>query len=282
MKRFVLWSLALVCLAAPLVCFAGTLAQFRTRLGTIDVELYDQDKPITVQNFIRYIKDGSFTNNMFFHFAQANRLILGGGVWTSNRFTGDAKFQPITTYPPIINESGVGRFFSNTNGTLAMPYFNGDPNSAKSQFFFNLADNSSSFDGDGTDGYVVFGHVVAGLDVLALLNPNASSTSIKTVFVNANLNSLPIVFSADSSNPTTEDVIYCDVSLLNVQVTNVNSTAPISWNTASNQINTVEYTTVFPPSWQSLTNVLGTGLATNVTDTAASSGKRFYRVRVAY
>ena len=53
MKRLYCFVL-LTLLSGP--CFGGTLVQFRTVLGDVDVELYDQDKPVTVQNFIRYIQ----------------------------------------------------------------------------------------------------------------------------------------------------------------------------------------------------------------------------------
>src|SRR5437667_106759 len=57
---------------------AGTLAQFRTTWGDIDVELYDQDKPVTVQNFMRYVKRGVYTN-MFLHRCLPGFIVQGGG-----------------------------------------------------------------------------------------------------------------------------------------------------------------------------------------------------------
>ena len=61
-------ALGVVLLTLALACSArsGTLAQFRTPLGNIDVELYDEDKPVTVSNFIRYAQGGFYTN-VFLH-----------------------------------------------------------------------------------------------------------------------------------------------------------------------------------------------------------------------
>src|SRR6516164_3825691 len=93
---------------------AGTLAQFRTVFGDIEVELYDQDKPVTVQNFIRYVQSGRYTNE-FSHRLQPGFVLQGGGftLYTNT-------ISAIPTYPPITNEFNVGRPFSNIYGTIAM------------------------------------------------------------------------------------------------------------------------------------------------------------------
>jgi len=82
MKHAALFLLVLLASAAPAP--AGTLAQFRTSFGDIDVELYDQDKPVTVQNFVRYVQGGEW-RNMFVHRCVPNFVLQGGGYYVANR-----------------------------------------------------------------------------------------------------------------------------------------------------------------------------------------------------
>src|SRR6266849_2120280 len=122
-------------LAGSLLARAGTLAQFRTSVGSFDVELYDTDKPITVQNFIRYVTNGLYTN-MIMHRVVTNFVVQGGWWAVTNRGTTNWDFYQIPTFPPITNEFKNGKFYSNIYGTVAMAKTS-DPNSANSQFFFN-------------------------------------------------------------------------------------------------------------------------------------------------
>src|SRR5437763_5869338 len=82
---------------------AGTLAQFRTTVGNFDVELYDAEKPATVQNFIRYVQSGLYTN-MIMHRVETNFIIQGGGIYVVNRDTSSNYLAYISTFPPITNE----------------------------------------------------------------------------------------------------------------------------------------------------------------------------------
>ena len=273
--------LALLCLvAAPWPVHAGTLAQFRTTLGTIDVELFDQDKPVTVQNFLRYVQAGAYTN-MILHRGVSGFIIQGGGIFITNRTTAPA-FAYVPTYPPITNEINVGRFISNTYGTIAMAKTS-DPNSATSQFFFSLANNSTSLDNPlNSGGFTVFGRVVGGTNVLNLLNPTAQNTTIKLFNLGGVLAELPVLASANPAALSVSDLLFVDVSLLNVRVTATNGAQFITWSSVSNRNNIVEFTTNFPPVWQSLTNVAGNGTNGVFTDPYDGSARRFYRVRVDY
>src|SRR3989441_10605958 len=87
---------------------AATLAQFRTVFGDIEVELYDQDKPVTVQNFIRYVQAGKYENG-FAHRLVPGFVLQGGGYTVTNRGTTNATIVAAPTYPPITNEFGIGR-----------------------------------------------------------------------------------------------------------------------------------------------------------------------------
>src|SRR6516164_440224 len=115
---------------------AGTLAQFRSPLGDVEVELYDQDKPQTVQNFIRYVQSGAYQNE-FSHRLLPGFVLQGGGFAITNGGTTNWTIVQVPSYPPITNEFGIGQRFSNVYGTIAMAKLSGDTNSATSQWFFN-------------------------------------------------------------------------------------------------------------------------------------------------
>lgn len=128
----------------------------KTSLGTIVLELYPEEAPVTVANFLAYVEKG-FYSGLIFHRVIPGFVVQGGGLTKSLRKR--------STLPPIVNESDNG--LSNKRGTIAMAR-ESDPNSARSQFYINLRDNSSlDFKGPRPDdwGYTVFGRVREGLDV---------------------------------------------------------------------------------------------------------------------
>lgn len=130
-----------------------------TSKGEIAVELYEDQAPITVENFLDYAREGYYEGTIF-HRVISGFMIQGGG------FTQDLERRP--TGDAIQNEADNG--LSNQRGTLAMARTN-DPHSATSQFFINVTDNSSSLDHRGkqsgrTWGYAVFGEVTDGMDVV--------------------------------------------------------------------------------------------------------------------
>lgn len=152
----------------------GSAVRVSVRIGsttkTVDIALYDQEKPITVANFLAYVKSGRHNNN-FFHRSVPGFVVQGGGFkWNASNGV-DA----VETYEKIQNEPGI----SNIRGTVAMAKLGGDPNSATSQWFVNLADNSANLDGQN-GGFTVFGRVVGnGMSVIdevaALPRVNAGS-----------------------------------------------------------------------------------------------------------
>src|ERR1041385_8622492 len=91
---------------------AGTLAQFRTVFGDIEVELYDQDKPVTVRNFINYVQSGRYQNE-FAHRLEPGFVLQGGGYAVTNRNTTNWAAFSIPADPPITNEFASGRKLSN-------------------------------------------------------------------------------------------------------------------------------------------------------------------------
>lgn len=152
-------------------CFASTQKEFetmpkpinhptvliKTTLGDITIELYPDKAPITVENFLRYVKDGQY-NHTIFHRVINGFMIQGGG------FTKDMKQKSVRA--PIQNEADNGLL--NVRGTIAMARTN-EVNSATAQFFINLVDNNAlNFRSKNSHeyGYCVFGKVTQGMDVV--------------------------------------------------------------------------------------------------------------------
>jgi len=130
-----------------------------TSMGDITLELYPDKAPATVDNFLRYVKEG-FYNGTVFHRVINNFMVQGGG-WTKN-------LHRKRTHAPIRNEANNG--LSNLRGTVAMAR-TADPNSAAAEFFINVVDNKrldyvADANGVVSWGYCVFGKVVSGMDVV--------------------------------------------------------------------------------------------------------------------
>lgn len=126
-----------------------------TSLGNFVVQLDPHRAPVTVKNFLAYVRAG-FYDGTIFHRIIPGFVIQGGG------YTADYKKKP--TNPPIKNEADNG--LSNVRGTIAMAR-EAAPDTATSQFYINLADNSNlDYGGPGQPGYAVFGRVVSGMDVV--------------------------------------------------------------------------------------------------------------------
>lgn len=260
---------------------AGTYVQFRTIYGDLEVELYDQDKPATVQNFIRYVKSGAYRDT-FFHRCVPGFVVQGGGFYTTNR-NDDLNFQnvfPVPNFGAISNEFGAGRRLSNTFGTIAMAKIGGDTNSASSQWYFNTANNTFLDANDTNNLFVVFGKLLRGTNILSDFNTRAPGFGIYTN-IGGVFGALPVNY-AGNFYPWYSDLIYVDISLVNVRVQATSSLREISWNSVSNIINQVQFTTNFPPVWQTLASTNGTGGTLKVTDAASSTPARFYRVNILY
>ena len=158
-----LWTLVVLPLvfATGAALAANPQVDIETTAGTIRVELYPDAAPKTVANFLEYVK-AKFYDGTQFHRVIKGFMIQGGG------FTGEFYQKPTRPPVPIESEQSLKAGLSNVPGTLAMARTN-DPNSATSQFFINVADNSRlnfrSPDMTGY-GYTVFGKVVSGMDVV--------------------------------------------------------------------------------------------------------------------
>lgn len=153
MFRKLLISLALV---LPCVSHA-TVVEFRTVMGDIQVNLFDETTPETVQNFLDYVNSGAYANNII-HRSEPGFVIQGGGF----QYNDVLPLDTVPTGTPVVNEPVL----SNVAGTIAMAKLSGDPDSATSQWFFNMANNSANLDVQNS-GFTVFGQIVGdGFEVL--------------------------------------------------------------------------------------------------------------------
>lgn len=149
---------------------ASAAVRMTTVLGTMDIVLFGQEKPITVANFLNYVDQGRYfkidpTNGQlassFVHRSMPGFIIQGGGFLgtVDPQNPNDALPTAVAPFPPIQNEPGI----SNKRGTIAMAQFGSDANSATSQWFINLADNTGldvrSGGDNAADPYTVFGRV---------------------------------------------------------------------------------------------------------------------------
>ncbi|MCB9758352.1 MAG: peptidylprolyl isomerase [Alphaproteobacteria bacterium] len=159
------------------------IIDLETSLGPIAVELDAAHAPITVENFLAYVDDGFYDGDdgagaTTFHRVVSGFVIQGGG------YTPEGALK--NTLDPIALESDNG--LSNLRGTIAMARTN-VPDSATSQFYFNLVDNTFlDYDGAGSPGYAVFGAIVEGLDTMddiAAVQTNAQDQPVEDVVITA-------------------------------------------------------------------------------------------------
>lgn len=136
---------------------ANPQVELKTSLGSIVLELDADKAPQSVENFLRYVKEGHY-NGTIFHRVIPGFMVQGGG------FTREMREKPARA--PIRNEAGNG--LRNATGTIAMAR-TADPHSASAQFFINVSDNPAldfRAPTQGAYGYAVFGKVVKGMDVV--------------------------------------------------------------------------------------------------------------------
>ncbi len=160
MKKLILNAILLVAsLTGAQLSWAGDAPKvsLKTNQGTIVIELNAEKAPISVENFLTYVREGYY-EGVIFHRVIKDFMIQGGGF--------DADLNKKDTHAPIKNEADNG--LSNQRGTIAMARTN-DPHSGSAQFFINTVNNQfldhTSPTGRGW-GYAVFGKVVEGMDVV--------------------------------------------------------------------------------------------------------------------
>ena len=145
------------------------VVQFETSMGVIKAELYPDKAPITVKNFLTYVREGYY-DGLVFHRVIRDFMIQGGG------FTKEMK-EKGAKHPAIKNEADNG--LKNDRGTLAMARTS-VVDSATAQFFINTVNNdflNHRAKSPQGYGYAVFGKVIEGIDVVDKIRavPTASS-----------------------------------------------------------------------------------------------------------
>jgi peptidyl-prolyl cis-trans isomerase A (cyclophilin A) len=151
MPRRLLLLFPLVTLLTVSVLAGPPIARFQSVLGNFDVLLDPDAAPISVTNFMAYANRGAYDTTIIHRSTTKNptdiQIVQGGGFELMSNM-----LVPVTTDPPILLEAGM----SNSRGTLAMAR-TPDPNSATSQWYFNVANNTGlDFD------YAVFGQTLGG------------------------------------------------------------------------------------------------------------------------
>jgi peptidyl-prolyl cis-trans isomerase A (cyclophilin A)/peptidyl-prolyl cis-trans isomerase B (cyclophilin B) len=153
-KNRFLAGLAALLLTVTARAAAPERVQVTTNLGSFVIELQRDRAPLTVENFLGYVKSGHYTNTLF-HRVVANFLVQGGGVGL------DYKARPVLK--PIPNEAGNG--LKNLRGAVGLARASG-AHTGDCQFFINVADNGDLDPLPTRWGYAVFGRVVEGMEVV--------------------------------------------------------------------------------------------------------------------
>jgi peptidyl-prolyl cis-trans isomerase B (cyclophilin B) len=146
---------------------AQTKVKLSTTLGDITIQLNTEKAPLSVKNFLTYVKEG-FYDGTIFHRVIPDFMAQGGGM--------DINFKEKKNHSPIKNEADNG--LKNKRGTLAMARTS-SPDSATSQFFINYKDSSFLDHTSPTPqgwGYAVFGEVIEGMDIVDAMAKQATGS----------------------------------------------------------------------------------------------------------
>lgn len=164
--RFFIAGLLVFSLHTPVLAQSNPVVRISTTFGDFSVELFEDETPATVANFMGYVSRGDYQRSFIHRLPDDGNFVVQGGGY---RFIPGCENgirpcgpQPIPVQDPVVNEPGI----SNTRGTLAMAKQPDAPDSATSQWFVNLEDNSEILD-EQNGGFTVFGQVLGdGMEVV--------------------------------------------------------------------------------------------------------------------
>ena len=200
--KYLIW---IICLFYTTTLFAAnnSIVTIETPLGSIQMELLNEEAPKTVENFLNYIERGDY-DGTFFHRSVPGFVVQGGGF----KYDAATNTAPaITVDPPVVNEFGV----SNVRGTVAMAKTATGPDTATSQWFVNLADNAANLDNQN-GGFTVFARVIGeGMQVMdsiaalprANLDGGGVFSSVPTINLTGTVNA-SIFVTIDKASLVTE------------------------------------------------------------------------------
>lgn len=200
-----------------------TVVRMSTQFGDIDVELFDSLRPITVTNFLNYVRDGDY-DQTFFHRLASGFVLQGGGFKydslpgassaTLTQVPADA--QIMNEFPNPIPMGGVNVARTIAMAKLAAPADggppNGGPNSATNQWFFNLGDNTGNLDSQN-GGFTVFGRVVNDASwaviqtIIGLQVRNLSTVAPFSGTFSSNFSTVPTTSAFATPNPSEDSVV---------------------------------------------------------------------------
>ena len=187
----------------------STIVEIRTSLGIVEVNLFDNTTPQTVANFLSYANSGAYESNVV-HRSVSGFIVQAGGY----QYNGPSTLDNVVAGSAVINEPKL----SNVRGTIAMAKLGGDPNSATSEWFINLDNNSTNLD-QQNGGFTVFGQVTAeGMQVidaiadLDKINAGGAFTDLPTInYTQADLgNDVPLT---DDHLVIISDVVVTDATV---------------------------------------------------------------------
>jgi cyclophilin family peptidyl-prolyl cis-trans isomerase len=170
-----------------------------TNMGQFVIELAPERAPLTVANFLRYVREGHYTNTLI-HRVVGNFVIQGGGHAAS-----DMQLKP--SHDPVVNESGSG--LQNKRGAVGLARSE-SPHSGNAQFYVNISDNPDLDPVATRWGYAVFGRVVEGMDVVdrigavatGSVGPFKSDAPLKPVIIQK-IEEVDVTAAAAPSPPVT-------------------------------------------------------------------------------
>ena len=167
----------------------ATIVEFHTSQGSFQVNLFDQNTPATVKNFLNYV-EGDHYNNSVVHRVSSGFVVQAGGF----KFNGTWPLTPLVPNVPVINEA----IYSNVKGTISMAKKGNDINSATNQWFFNLSDNNTGPAKEGNldrqnGGFTAFGQVIG--DGMTVVNKIAQLKLCDY----ENLKGIPMVMDSDQT-----------------------------------------------------------------------------------
>jgi cyclophilin family peptidyl-prolyl cis-trans isomerase len=170
-----------------------------TNMGDFVIEVRPERAPLTVPNFLRYVKEGFYTNTLI-HRVVPNFVIQGGGH-------DSATMTLKTAHEGVVNESGNG--LQNKRGTVGLARTTA-PHSGNAEFYVNLVDNPDLDPVSTRWGYAVFGRVVQGMDVIdrigetptGAVGPFKQDAPLKPVIIE----SMTIVTAPTAAAPATAPV----------------------------------------------------------------------------
>lgn len=237
-------------IAGLLVCLGGmfsglaqaTTVRLETVLGPVDIELYDAEAPLTVANFLNYVNSGAY-NGSFIHRNVPGFVIQGGGYTLGSAATLPTK---VPAGPAVVNEFSATR--SNVRGTVAMAKLGGNPNSATTEWFVNLANNASNLDFQN-GGFTVFGRIsAAGMSVVDAIA--AKPTTNSSLVWGSAFTTLPVL------KPTANGTAAARSNLVLI-----NSAAVVINNVASDPDRVFNYLQATYPQFAAPANSNSTSLA---------------------